>query len=138
MGAGRVLFRAAEGPYMSKIRSKQEADRLEAGAAAGGIMRLESSHTGEPSPSRTGQVRFGSVTLTHVELGDADAKRNVDSGRIALSSIKEAFSKPGVRIRAAKGVALYHADPTQPGQLIRVLDGKRDAGVLVGGQFRAV
>ena len=43
---------------------------------------------------------------------------------------------PGVKIEAGRGVPLFHADPKHPGKIIRELNGKRESGVLVNGQFK--
>ncbi|MBI4814766.1 MAG: hypothetical protein HY791_00830 [Deltaproteobacteria bacterium] len=63
-------------------------------------------------------------------------KRNIAAGRSALERVKERILKPGVRIRTAKGVPLFHADPKNPGKLVRVLDGRRERGSFVNGEFQ--
>ena len=83
-------------------------------------------------------TRFGSVSLEHDPVGGAEAARNVERGRSALTRMGAALSAPGVTLDVARGVPLYHADPVHPDRLVRVLDGDRQSGVLVDGEFRVL
>lgn len=83
-------------------------------------------------------TRFGSVSLEHDPVGTAEVAQNVERGRSALSRMGVALSARGVKLDVARGVPLYHADPIHPDRLVRVLDGDRQSGVLVDGEFRAL
>ena len=103
-------------------------------------MRIESSSGGTDAsrPVEARVTRFGSVSLEHDPVGGAEASRNVERGRSALNRMGAALSAPGVRLNVVRGVALYHADPQHPDRLVRVLDGDRQSGVLVDGEFRVL
>lgn len=82
-------------------------------------------------------VKFGSVTVEVIAPRKAEVKRNIQAGQSALARAKTKLVKHGVKIKAAKGVPLFHADPELPGQLIRELNGKRERGVFENGKFKA-
>ena len=84
------------------------------------------------------EVRFGSVVLEHGGVDQAEVDLNVERGRSALSRMGTALTAPGVRLDVARGVPLYHADPQHPDRLVRELDGQRQSGVLVDGEFKAL
>ncbi len=112
------------------------------GVASGGVraMRIKSFPGGaDASSSIEAKVtRFGSVSLEHDPVGRVEVAQNVERGRSALNRMGAALSAPGIRLDVAKGVPLYHADPHHPDRLVRVLDGDRQSGVLVDGEFKAL
>jgi len=83
-------------------------------------------------------VRCGSVTVELVRPSQAEVRRNIAAGQKALSGVKDAFLKPGIRLRAGKGIPLYSVDPKNPAILVRVLNGKKARGVLKDGAFSEV
>ena len=103
-------------------------------------MRIKSFSGGADAsgPIEARVARFGSVSLEHDPLGGAEAAQNVERGRSALNRMGAVLSAPGVRLDIARGVPLYHADPHHPDRLVRVLDGDRQSGVLVNGEFRVL
>ncbi|RYB04334.1 hypothetical protein [Lichenibacterium ramalinae] len=112
------------------------------GVTPGGrrVMRIKSL-SGEADaygPIETKVARFGSVSLEHDPINTAEAAQNVERGRSALNRMGAALSAPGVKLDVARGVPLYHADPHHPDRLVRVLDGARQSGVLVDGEFKAL
>ena len=94
---------------------------------------LKAESTGR---SRVKTYQFGTAKLTVSSTADADWARNVDLGQSALKKIKRRLVKPGVKLRGAKSAPLFHADPSNPRQLIRELNGKRDRGVFENGVFK--
>jgi len=84
----------------------------------------------------TVKVKFGSVTVKVTAPSAAVVKRNVIAGQMALARAKARILKPGVRIASKRGVPLFHADPDQPGRLIRELDGEVQSGHFVDGTFK--
>lgn len=83
------------------------------------------------------EVKFGSVTLTVMEIPTAMVKKNIATGQQALARAKVKILRPGVTISAPKGVPLFYADPKQPGLLVRKMDGKIQSGRFVDGKFKA-
>lgn len=82
------------------------------------------------------KVTVGSVTIDAFGVSRAEALRNIKSGQSALRRAKNAIIQPGVKIKVPKGVPLFHADPDRPDRLVRVIDGKRDYGTFVDGEFK--
>lgn len=82
-------------------------------------------------------VKFGSVTVKVRAPHEVEVKRNVKAGQFALARAREALVKRGIKMKVAKGVPIFHADPKLPGQLVRRLDGKSQSGVFVDGKFKA-
>ena len=56
----------------------------------------------------------------------------------ALQRVQSELTRPGVRLRRHKDVPLYFVAPDRPGVFIRVLNGKRDKGVLENGHFKVI
>jgi hypothetical protein len=83
-------------------------------------------------------VKFGSVVVRGYTLGSAELERNVEFGRTAVRKLKGELVRPGVTLKPAQGVPLYHADPEHPERLIRVLDGKTEHGYFEGNTFKIV
>lgn len=83
------------------------------------------------------KVKFGSVTVAVYGRRTAEVKRNIREGQVALSRAINTIIRPGVKIEVTESVPLFHADPTQPGRIVRVLKGKRVSGVFVNGKFKA-
>lgn len=83
-------------------------------------------------------VRFGSVTLTVDSPSQAEIDRNIERGQQALARGLKRFLKPGIRLRAQRGVPLFHVDPDNPGLLIRTLDGVVERGVIENGAFKVI
>jgi hypothetical protein len=85
---------------------------------------------------RSRKLTFGSVTVKAGPADRAELRRNAELGGQALERMGEVIVTPGVRLRAARSVPMYHADPKHPGRLIRVLDGRRESGAFVDGEFK--
>jgi hypothetical protein len=85
-----------------------------------------------------GQVRFGRVVVESTKPSAAQAKINIDAGRLALVRAKTVLIRPGVQVRVDPKIPLYHADPAMPGVLVRTLNGKTTRGRMVAGRFKSV
>jgi len=81
-------------------------------------------------------VRFGSTSIVINEQKNLNEKRNIKAGQSGLARALKKIIDPGVKIDVVRGVPLFHADPIHPGKIIRELNGKRESGVLVNGQFK--
>ncbi len=81
-------------------------------------------------------VEFGSVKVAVSTPKQSKVRRNVIDGQIALARAMNKIVKPGVKINAAKGVPLFHAESEHPGLIVRELNGKRALGSFVNGKFR--
>ena len=82
------------------------------------------------------KVRFGSTSIVVHEKRTSNEKSNIKAGQSGLARALKKIIDPGVKIEAGRGVPLFHADPKHPGKIIRELNGKRESGVLVNGQFK--
>lgn len=87
---------------------------------------------------RTGErkVTFGSVTVMVRPPTEAEVRRNVEQSTEALARALKRLLRPGVRLYPKRGVPLYWRDEDHPGKFVRLLDGKRDLGVLENGDFK--
>ena len=80
-------------------------------------------------------VRCGSVTVKVAPPSRTEVKRNIMAGQEALFRAKNAFLKPGVSIHPGKDVPFFSVDPSNTSILVRMLNGKRDLGILKNGVF---
>jgi hypothetical protein len=87
---------------------------------------------------KTGLVRFGSVEIRAARPARAEVERNIEQGRAALARATATLTRPGVKLKRTKGIALYAIDPERPDQLIRTIDGRSDRGVFENGQFKVI
>ncbi len=93
-------------------------------------------------PSETPAVgkamTLGSVTVRVRLPSKAEERRNVVQGQVALARAKRALTRPGVQLSFKRDVPSFEADPVNPRHVIRVLGGKREPGVFVGGKFKSL
>lgn len=80
-------------------------------------------------------VKFSSENTEDFTISKEDVARNIKAGQDALARAMAIIITPGVKLKVSKGVPLFHADPARPGRLVRVLDGKRQYGIFVNGEF---
>lgn len=92
----------------------------------------------DPETDGTRRLKFGRVVVANTVPDSATVWSNVDAGRQALKRATEVLSKPGVTLRLAAGVPRFRADPTQPGMLVRELNGTVQRGRIVNGSFAPV
>jgi hypothetical protein len=83
-------------------------------------------------------VRFGSVVVKSIGPKAPELRRNVSSGQTALARAATKIIKAGVSLPKESTVPLYHADPKEPGRLVRELNGKMSVGVFVEGKFKVL
>ena len=82
------------------------------------------------------RVKCGSVTVMVRTPTEAEVQRNVDRSTEALARGLKRLLRPGVRLYPKRGVPLFFADEDHPGKIVRLLDGKRDLGILEDGDFK--
>jgi len=82
------------------------------------------------------RVKFGSVTVMVRTPTEAEVQRNVDRSTEALARGLERLIHPGIRLNPKPGVPLFYGDDNHPGKFVRLLDGKRDLGILENGDFK--
>lgn len=88
--------------------------------------------------ARTRKIKFGDVVITAPAPRSAVVKANVAQSTEALARAAKRLSRPGVIIRAKRGVPLFSLDSEEPDIVIRTLDGKTERGHLVDGIFHAI
>ena len=93
-------------------------------------------NSGTAGRAKVKTYQFGSATLTVGISAQSEWAHNVDLGQSALKKIKSRLVKPGVKLRGSKSAPRFHADPSNPRQLIRELNGKRERGVFENGEFK--
>lgn len=105
-----------------------------------GATRMVFEHSSTPANGQYRTVTFGSATVTAPKrsVAAARADRKADSTSQMLSRLAERLATPGIQIRAVKDVPLFQADPEYPSRLIRVLNGKRERGIIVDGKFKVL
>ena len=116
-------------PKPTSKKTAEAADRMQPRS----IVTITSASDG---PMHT--VRFGDVTVTARRPSDAEVQHSIDSSTLALGRALKSLLKPGVRIRPKKDVPLYSAAPDAENVFIRLLNGKRDRGILKNGQFMVI
>lgn len=90
---------------------------------------------GPRSHEKTTMLQFGSASLSAPTRKDEWA-RNLGLSHRAVEKVEASVRKPGVKLRIGKSTPNFRADPTDPTQLMRVLDGKEERGVFVDGVFQ--
>lgn len=115
-----------------KLASKHRQRRRERKGSAAAHISIEM----RVGPGLYNEVTFGEVTA-RVPAPSADAvRRNVQASSAALKGLVDAFTNPSrTRLGKTKDVPFFHADPDQPGRLIRKLNGRRERGFLRNGVF---
>ncbi len=83
------------------------------------------------------KIKFGSVTVMVRTPTEVEVQRNVDRSTEALARGLERLVHPGIRLDPKPGVPLFYGDDDHPGKFVRLLDGKRDLGILEDGEFKA-
>ncbi len=99
--------------------------------------QLIMSQTSEPSASGEPiTLSFGSVEL-RAERDPRVFAANVRASQEALRRAQGVFVRSGVELDFPASVPKFFIDERKPAVLIRELDGKREEGHLVDGQFVA-
>jgi hypothetical protein len=101
---------------------------------AGGSLEMAAEGSGKRS-GKVAVFQFGSAKLK-APTSHEDWARNIGLGQAAMKKIKTQLVKPGLRSRPSKSTPMFRADPANPRQLIRILDGQEDRGVFVNGVFQ--
>jgi len=120
-----------------KSRSSASRIRLKEGRGEQRIVeagKLKGTKSGSKRNAVT--VRFGSVTLTGDRPSSVDVKDKVKRGQRAFAKAAATLTKPGVKLKHADSVPVYHADPKDPQRVIRVLNGKSESGRFIGATFK--
>ena len=82
------------------------------------------------------KVKFGGVTVAAERPGKTVAIANVKRGQSVLESVAERIETPGVYVPSRKNVPLFHLEDDNPGQVVRLLNGKTDRGFFYDGEFK--
>jgi hypothetical protein len=89
-----------------------------------------------------GEVRFvytfGTAELRSTKVNGKPSPETLEQSRIAMRELGGRLLKPGVKLPNRKGVPKFYADEADPALVVRELDGKRERGRFVNGQFKAV
>jgi hypothetical protein len=88
--------------------------------------------------ARASKVKFGSVTVSGAKPSAAAVKSNVERSTQALERVTKKLVKPGIIIRAKKGVPQFSVAEGETGVFVRKLNGRIERGRLVGGVFRVL
>jgi hypothetical protein len=128
-------------PVAAKPASRTPSRKRTKGAITIDPARTLNGKSGQTPGAKRGPkgatLQFGSVSLKVATASAEQRQRNVGLGQAALKKFKSKIVKPGVKLRAQKGVPLFFADPTNPRRIVRVLDGKREVGAFENGTFKA-
>ncbi len=84
------------------------------------------------------RVKVGGVFVTGDKASAAEVKQAVATSTDMLERLGKKIARPGVRLRSARGIPLFSADPDRPDRLVRKLNGKTEHGVLENGVFKVV
>jgi hypothetical protein len=114
-----------------QIMAKRVTKRRASPSRATTVFRL-------PHEGKTVKTRFGNVVVTGAEPSEAVVKANIDYGTQALERVAKRLLKPGVVLPSKKDVPRFSADGSEPGVLIRRLNGRVDRGRLVDGIFQVI
>ena len=83
-------------------------------------------------------VKFGDVVIRGSGPSAALRKANIARSTDALERAARSLIKPGVAIRAKKGVPLFSVAEGETGVFVRKLDGRTERGHLVDGVFKVI
>ena len=90
------------------------------------------------SPPRRARVKVGGVFVTGDKASAAQVKHAVATSAEILERLGLRIVRPGIKLKAVRGIPLFSADPKHPGRFLRRLDGKVESGVLENGAFKVV
>jgi hypothetical protein len=90
---------------------------------------------GGASKEATRKRKFGAVVVANTAPDAQTVAGNVDAGREALKRATDVLTKPGVTLRLGAHVPRFRADVSEPGMLIRELNGNEQRGRIVNGIF---
>jgi len=88
--------------------------------------------------SRPGKVKFGSAVISGAKPNAKLVQANVERSTEALERVTAKLAKPGVSLRAKKGVPRFSISENEAGVFIRRLDGRTERGRLVNGVFEVI
>ena len=118
---------------MSEAANPQPPKRGRARRESGAFVELRAD---DGSSNRHSKVyTFGSARQK-APAKSADAPRSIGLGQAAMKKLKTRLMKPGVKLRTSKSTPLFRADPANPRQVIRMLNGREDSGVFEEGVFK--
>ena len=83
-------------------------------------------------------VKFGAVSVVVSVPTDDIVKRGVRASAKAVERLSKRLVKPGVSIKREKGIPTYTANPRNPTQVVRRLNGRTQVGKFVNGKFKAL
>ena len=83
-------------------------------------------------------ITIGAVSVRADAPVKAQVKRNIAEGQDALRRVRKTFLTSGVELGSSDNVPLFHADPSVPDQIIRILNGKKESGKIINGKFKVV
>jgi len=88
--------------------------------------------------SRPGKVKFGSVVISGAKPNAKLVQANVERSTEALERVTAKLGKPGVSLRAKKGVPRFSISEHEAGVFVRRLDGRTERGRVVNGIFEVI
>lgn len=83
-------------------------------------------------------VAFGSAMVDGGAMNAEEIRRNTRAGQKALSRAMRVIVRKGVDLPSVRDIPLFSADPDNPERLIRLLNGKREYGRFIKGQFQPI
>lgn len=83
-------------------------------------------------------VKFGSAVISGAKPDAKLVQANVERSTEALERLTAKLAKPGVSLRAKKGVPRFSISENEAGVFIRRLDGRTERGRLVNGVFEVI
>jgi hypothetical protein len=119
---------------MTTVAKSTTAKPSRAARKSGGVIEMATGKT-NGGKSRVTVYSFGSVSLK-APARSTDGAHNIGLGQAAMKKIQGQLARPGVKLRVSKATPLFRADPSNPRQLIRVLDGREERGVFENGVFK--
>lgn len=84
------------------------------------------------------RVKVGGVIVSGEKASPAQVKQHVARSTDMLERLSQKIARPGVQLKARRGVPLFSADPERPDRFVRKLNGKTERGVLENGVFKVV
>lgn len=82
-------------------------------------------------------VKFGAVSVRVNEPTQEVIQSGVRASAKAVDRLSKRLVQPGVQIKRAKGVPTYTANPRNPAEVVRKLNGRTEVGTFVNGKFKA-
>lgn len=121
---------------MESVVAKIKASKHVADGAKSAPLQLFVDTSG--NSKNTVSVKFGAVSVRVSLPTDEVVRSGVRASAKAVDRLSKRLVQPGVSIKREKDVPTYTANPRNPTQVVRHLNGQSEVGEFVRGKFKVL